>query len=135
MDDPSSRPNDRRYQATPIARPPRSRRPPTGSRLGPRRLTPTIVMLGVALGGSILFIVYAVAVRDASQIPMLAAGSAVLGIAFSALAVAGAVWTYRASKADEGGRAFAFALLGGFAALAAAAAFATAVVLALVWRG
>jgi hypothetical protein len=92
-------------------------------------------MLGVALGGSLLFIVYAIAVRDASQIPMLAAGSAVLGIVFTGLAVAGAVWTYRASRAGEGGRAFAFALLGGFAALAAAAGYATAVVLALVWRG
>lgn len=135
MDDPSSRPDDRRYQATPVARPPIARRPLTGPRLGSRRLSPTVITLAVALGGSLLFIIYAVAVRDASQIPMLAAGSAVLGIVFSALAVAGAVWTYRASKEGEGGRAFAFALLGGFAALAAAAGFATSVVLALVWRG
>jgi hypothetical protein len=135
MDDPSSRPKDRRYQATPVARPADARRLSAGSPLGTRRLTPTVVTLGIALGGSMLFIVYAIAVRDASQIPMLAAGSAVLGIVFSTLAVAGAVWTYRASKDGDGGRAFAFALLGGFAALAAAAGFATAVVLALVWRG
>jgi len=133
MDDPSSRP-DRRFQATPIAQPPAARRPATGSRPG-RRLTPTVVTLSIALGGSLLFIVYAIVVRDASQIPMLAAGSAVLGIVFSALAVAGAVMTYRASKEGESGRAFAFALLGGLAALAAAAGFGTAVVLALVWRG
>ena len=53
---------------------------------GTRRLTPGIVFLAIALVGSLLFVAYAVNVRDASQIPLLAAGGAAVGIAFIALA-------------------------------------------------
>ena len=52
-----------------------------------RGISPGIVFLAVALIGSVLFALYAVTVRDASQIPLLAAGSAVLGIVFIALAI------------------------------------------------
>ena len=50
-----------------------------------RGISPGIVFLAVALIGSLLFALYAVTVRDADQIPLLAAGSAVLGIVFIAL--------------------------------------------------
>ncbi len=137
MDRRDRRPPDRRYQATPL--------PPVGGagggvevvgpHIGPVRVTPPRVTLTIALVGSALFIIYAIIVRDESQIPMLSAGSAVLGIVFSALAVAGAVMTYQEAQAGESGRAFAFAVLGGLAALVAAGSFAVAAVLALVWRG
>ena len=53
-----------------------------------RRLsvTPGVVFLAVALIGSLVFVLYAITVRDASQIPLLAAGAIVLGIVFLALA-------------------------------------------------
>ena len=98
------------------------------------RLTPTRVTLFIAIFGSALFLVYAVTVRDASQIPMLSSGAAVLGLAFSALALAGGIGTVRASRDGRPGRALALALGGGIATLAAAAAFAGAIVLAMVWR-
>ena len=117
-----------------------SRRNPDGTRrrsgtwLGPVEVTPTRVTLGVALVGSLLFVLYSLTVRDASQIPMLAAGSAVLGIVFGALAVAGAISTYRAGTLGESGRAFGMAILGGLASLVAAGCFAAAAILALMAR-
>ena len=105
-----------------------------GPHVGPVQLTPTRVTLFVAIFGSVLFLVYAVTVRDASQIPMLSSGAAVLGLAFSALALAGAIGTVRASRTWDAGRALLLAIGGGIATLAAAAAFAGAIVLAMVWR-
>jgi hypothetical protein len=110
------------------------RRPRNGPHLGPVRLTPTRLTLGVALLGSILYVVYAVTVRDASQIPMLASGAAVLGLVFGALAISGGVATYRAGTEGEGRQAFVLAILGGFAAVIAAGCLAAALILALVWR-
>jgi hypothetical protein len=46
--------------------------------------------------GSVAFALYAVTVRDASQIPLLAAGAAVCGIAFIALAAYALRATWRA---------------------------------------
>ncbi len=97
-------------------------------------MTPTRVTLGVALVGSVLFVAYAITVRDASQIPLLAAGALVLGLVFAALAVAGAVATYRAAADGRSAVAFTDALLGGAAALVSFGCFALTVVLALVWR-
>lgn len=123
---------DERWQVSP--RRPDGSRGRVGPYLGPIRLTPTRVTLGMALVGSLAFVLYAITVRDASQIPMLAAGSLVLGLVFAALAVAGAVGTYRAASEARGGRAFAGAVLGGVAAVIAFGCFAMAVILALVWR-
>lgn len=114
-------------------------RPPTGSRprgdgprIGPIRITPTRVVLLVALVGSLAYLAFAITVRDASQIPMLSSGAAVLGIVFGALAVLGAVSTYRAGVEGRSGQAFTLAVLGGVAAMIAAACFAGAIVLGLV---
>lgn len=129
--EPTRPPVDRAWQATrPGTGPPRD----PGAYIGPVRLTPTRVTLAIALVGSALFVAYGVFARDATQIPMMCAGFGVLGIVFTALALAGAIGTYRAAGEGLGGRAFALALLGGLAALIAAGSFATAVVLALVWR-
>ncbi len=106
-----------------------------GRRGGPRRirLTPTRVTLLVALGGSGLFLLYTVLVRDASP-PLLSSGAGVLGIVFAALAVAGGVNTYRAATDGRAGPAIAYAVGGGVAGIIAALCFALALVLAMVWQ-
>jgi hypothetical protein len=103
-----------------------------GPHLGPVRLTPTRVTLVIALIGSVGFLIYASTVRDTSQIALLAAGAFVLGIVFAALAVAGAISTYRAASWGSGGRAFAMSLLGGIAAVIAFGCFAGALILAFL---
>ena len=123
--------NDR-WQASP--RDPDDRRRQAGPRLGRLRLTPTRVTLGLALFGSTTFLLYAITVRDPSQIPLLSSGAAVLGLVFAALAVAGAIATFRAGREGRSARAFAFAILGGAAALVAFGCFTWAVILALVWK-
>jgi hypothetical protein len=116
-----------------------SRRNPDGTRerqgahLGPVRITVTRVILLVAVAGSIGYLGYAITVRDANQIPMLASGAAVLGIVFSALAIAGAVETVRAARSDRPGRSVAAAIFGGVAGIIAFGCFAGAAVLALLW--
>jgi len=101
--------------------------------LGPVRITPTRVILLVAVAGSVGYLAYAITVRDATQIPMLASGAAVLGLVFVALAIAGAVETVRAARADRPGRSVAAAIFGGIAGIVAFGCFAAAVVLALLW--
>src|SRR2546430_1395379 len=123
---------DDRWQASGAPEVPRRRQ---GAHIGLFRITPTRATLAVALVGSVAFLAYAVTVRDPTQIPMLSSGAAVLGIVFAALALAGAIGTYRAGREGAGGRAFGLALLGGVAAVIAFGCFSGAVILALVWRG
>lgn len=123
--------NDRR-QVSP--RNPDGSRRRVGPHLGPVSLTPTRVTLGIALLGSAAFLAYSITVRDASQIPLLSSGAAVLGIVFSALAVAGVIATVRAGRAGQNARSFVMAILGGVAAVIAAACFSSAAILALVWK-
>src|SRR4051812_16043545 len=110
---------DDRYQATPDGG-----QPVSGLHVGRLRITPTRVTVLVALVGSVAFLIYAISVRDISQVPMLVAGSLVLGLVFAALALAGVIRTYRAAKYGAGGTAFAMALLGGVASLIAFACLA-----------
>lgn len=104
-----------------------------GVHLGPVRITPTRIMLLVAVIGSVGYLVYAITVRDATQIPMLASGAAVLGIVFSALAIAGVIETMRAARADRPGRSVVAAVFGGVAGILALGCFAAAAVFALLW--
>jgi uncharacterized membrane protein len=101
---------------------------------GRRSISPGIVFLVIAVVGSVLFALYAVTVRDASQIPLLAAGSAALGIAFVALAVYAlrSVWT--AGVDGRTGRALALGIGGGIAAMIGAGCLAAAVILFLLSR-
>ena len=105
---------------------------PDGRRIGPIAITPTGILLVIAFVGSVLYLLYAITVRDASQIPLLASGAAVLGIVFVAVAVTGLVATWRSSLRGRDGRALAHAVIGGIACLAAAGCFAVAIILALV---
>lgn len=97
-----------------------------------RRISLTAVLIVVALIGSVAYLVYAITVRDASQIPMLASGAVVLGLVFGAIAVVGARAIWRSSVEGRDARAFGHAIVGGFAALAAAGCFAAAVILILL---
>ena len=82
-----------------------------------RRITPGRVILAVALIGSIAFTAYVLTVRDASQIPLLVAGAAALGIVFLALAAYMLRSTWKAGVAERNGRAVVLGLGGGFAAI------------------
>jgi hypothetical protein len=97
-----------------------------------RRISPGVVILAIALIGSVVYTVFVLTVRDASQIPLLVSGLVILAIVFIALAAycARAIW--RASLAGRDGRAFALALAGGLAAIAGAGCVAGAIILILL---
>lgn len=92
-------------------------------------------MLAIALIGSIAYVLYAITVRDASQIPLLASGAAVLGIVFLALAVYCLRATWRAGLEARDGRALAIGFTGGLAALIGAGCLAASVILFLLAGG
>jgi hypothetical protein len=115
--------------------------PATGPRIGPRvgprvgriSITPTRVILPIAVVGSVLFAVYTLTVRDPTQIPLLAAGMAVLGIVFGTLTVIGVISTYQAGSDERTMRAMLLAIGSGVASIIALGCFAGAVLLAMVW--
>jgi hypothetical protein len=103
--------------------------------IGPIPITATGVLILIALIGSLAYLLYAVTVRDASQIPLLASGAVVLGLVFAAIAFVGARATWRSSVDGRDARAFGHAIVGGIAALVAAGCFAGAVILFLIRSG
>ena len=123
---------DPRRQVSPRA--PDGSRRRTGTYVGPVRVTPTRVFLAVALLGSLLYVVYAVTVRDTSQIPALASGALVLGLVFGMLATVGGIETYRAARTDRPARSVVAAVLGGVAGIVSMACFAAAAILAILSR-
>src|SRR5450759_2764 len=104
---------DPRRQVSPRA--PDGSRRRMGLHIGPVRVTPTRVFLAVALLGSLLYLAYAVTVRDTSQIPALASGALVLGLVFGMLATVGGIETYRAARTGRSARAVLAAVTGGVA--------------------
>jgi hypothetical protein len=120
----------RRTPAYPDGRSPSRAGSPSGS--SGFRLSPGVVILAIALVLSAVYVVYALTVRDTSQIPLLASGAVVLGLAFGALALytLSAVW--RAGVAGRGGRAILLGVVGGVAAMIAAGCLAGAIVLFLL---
>lgn len=111
------------------------RRPPpppaNGPRIGPLVITPMRVVLVLALVGSMAFVAFALTVRETTQLPLLASGAAVLGIAFMALAVSGFLGIRRAGYEGRDRRAVLLALLGGLAAIIGFGCFAMAIVFAM----
>jgi hypothetical protein len=105
---------------------------PSGPRLGPIPITVTGVLIVVALVLSLAYVAYAISVRDASQIPLLASGLVVLGIVFVAIAGVGARAAWRSSVRGSDARAFGHAIVGGVASLVASGCLALAVILFLV---
>ena len=75
---------------------------------------------------------YAITVRDTSQIPLLAAGGVVLGIVFLALALYALRATWRAGIAGRNGRALGLGVGGGIAAIIGAGCLAGAIILFLL---
>jgi hypothetical protein len=108
---------------------------PEGRHLGPIPITATGVLLVIALILSVAWLGYTITVRDASQIPLLASGTVVLGVVFAAIAIVGGRATWRSSVRGRDARAFGHAIVGGIAWLAAAACFAGAIVLFLLKGG
>jgi hypothetical protein len=104
-------------------------RPPATSTRSRRRISPGLVFLVVAIVASVAYVGYAITVRDASQIPLLASGAVVLAIAFGALTVYCFGAVLRAGREGRGGRAILIALVGGVAAMATAGSLAAAVIL------
>ena len=104
-----------------------------GLRLGPIRITPTRVILVLAIAGSLGFGLYTVTVRDANQIPLLAAGLTVLGLVFGMLTIAGVMSTYRAGSDEQGVRAMFLAIGAGVASIIALGCLAGALLLAQLW--
>jgi len=104
-----------------------------GLRLGPVEITPTKVILAVAVAGSIGFGLYTVTVRDANQIPLLAAGLTLLGLVFGMLTVAGVIATYRAGSDALAVRAMFLAIGAGVASIVTLGCLAGAVLLAQLW--
>ena len=95
-----------------------------------RRISPGVIFLAIAIVGSIAFTAYFLTVREATQIPLLAAASVVLAIVFAALAVycLRSVWVGGLERGN-GGRLLLVALVGGVAAIVAAGAIAGAIIL------
>jgi hypothetical protein len=114
------------------ARAPDGTRRRTGLHVGSVRVTPTRVFLAVALLGSMLYLVYAVNVRDTTQIPALASGALVLGLVFGMLATVGGFETYQASRGNRPARSVVAAVLGGIAGVIALGCFAAAAILAIL---
>jgi hypothetical protein len=121
---------DPRRQVSPRA--PDGSRRRTGLHIGPVRVTPTRVFLAVALFGSLLYLAYAVTVRDTSQIPALASGALVLGLVFGMLATVGGIETYRAARTGRAARSVVAAVTGGVAGIVSLACFAAAAILAVL---
>ncbi len=117
----------------PPRRPGPTQAPAGGPRIGPLRITPVRVVLVLALVGSVAYALYALTVRDtAAQLPLLASGAAVLGIAFLALAASGFLGIREAGYEGRDGRAVLLAVLGGLSAIVGFGCLAMAIVLALV---
>ncbi len=126
-----------RQPAEPMTRAGSPRRPPQASRRGAVQwpaVTPGVVILAIALTGSALFALYTITVRDASQIPLLAAGAVALGIVFIALAVYCVRATWKAGVAGRNGRALGLAVAGGAAAIIGSGCLAGAIILFLLSR-
>ena len=97
---------------------------------GGRGVSPGAIFLVIAVIGSIAFTAYFLTVREATQIPLLAAASVVLAIVFEALAVYCLRTIWRGGlERGNGVRLILVALVGGVAAIAAAGAAAGAIIL------
>lgn len=93
------------------------------------RISAGAVFLVIALVGSVAYVLFAVTVRDASQMPMLASATVVLGLVFGALALYCLRSTWRAGTQGRGGRALLVGVIGGLSAIAAAGAIAGAFIM------
>jgi hypothetical protein len=109
-----------------------------GPHIGPLRITPLRVTLGIALAGGLVFLAWSVLVRDANQayqVPMMATGFAVCGIVLAIVAFLSLGKVVSAGREGRDGIAVLTALAGGVAAAAAMPLLAGAVIMSLIWSG
>jgi hypothetical protein len=105
-----------------------------GRSIGGVRITLAVLVVGLAMIGSLAYIGYVVLAVDEEQIPLLAAGFAVLGASFVALAIGTIVGMWRAASRAKGGRALLLAIVGGLAGLAAIGCFTVTALSAMLWN-
>jgi hypothetical protein len=105
-----------------------------GRSIGGLRITLAVIAVGLAMIGSLAYIGYVVLAIDEEQIPLLAAGFAVLGASFVALAVGTLLGMWRAASRAEGARALLLAIVGGLAGLAAIGCFTVTALSAMLWN-
>jgi len=96
--------------------------------------TAAIILVGVALIGSIAYVLYvAIAVED-EQIALLGYGFAVMGASLVAIAIGALVAMWRAASRARAGRALGLAILGGIAGMLAIGCFAFTAIATMVGR-
>lgn len=105
-----------------------------GPRIGPLRITPPVVVVGIVLIGSLVFIGYVTLNVHDNQIPLLAVGFVAFGASWAAIAVGALVGMWRAASYAMTGKAVGLALVGGIAGLGAIGCFAISALLTLVWN-
>jgi hypothetical protein len=106
-----------------------------GPHIGPIGISALRVTLLVALLGGLGFLAYAVFVRDALQVPLMASGFAVIGLVFAAMAILALLSVVRSGRDGRDGMAVMTALVGGLIALASLMSLAAAVIMSLIWSG
>ena len=116
---------------TPPVQAPPARR---GRYLGPLRITPAVVLVAIAIVGSVAFILYVVFRVEDEQIPLLGAGFGVLGASFATIAIGSLVEMWRSASRARTGRAFSLAIVGGIASLVAIGCFTFTVLATMVWK-
>ena len=109
-------------------------RPRRGPHVGPIPINLPVIVVALALIGSLAYIGYVVLAIDEEQIPLLAAGFAVLGATFVAIAIGMLLAMWRAASRAAGGRALVLAIFGGVAAIAAIGCFTVTALSAMVWN-
>jgi hypothetical protein len=90
-----------------------------GLYIGPLKITPAVVLVAVALLGSIAYIAYVVLRVEDQQILLLGYGFGVLGATFAVIAIGSLVEMWKAASRARAGRALGLAIIGGVAGLAA----------------
>lgn len=108
--------------------------PREGRYIGPLRITPAVIVVALGFIAATAFLGYVVLAIDEQQIPLLAAGFALLGACFAATAVGAVLGMWRAASRAAGGRALALAIVGGVAGMAAIGCFTITALSALVWN-
>ena len=113
--------------------PPRSFGVSTGGlRVGRVRISLPVMVFGVALLGSVAYILWVVREVQDKQIELLSYGFGALGLTFAAIALACVFGMWRASSRAQGGRSFGLALVGGLAGLGAIGSFSVMALMTMV---